>query len=150
MASPYVPAQQYGAPPGGPVPVGAPGGAALPPNTVNTIRSLRTWTKWFGIISIASGIMTCLTIVGIMSGWLPILYGYWILKGGENLEGYALRGDTFALEQGLGQLRNYFLTMTIIVILALLSVLLVILLYVIMGAGMVALLGLGAAAAGSQ
>jgi hypothetical protein len=132
------------------MPAGAPGGAALPPTTVNTIKSLRTWTKWFGIISIVSGGLACLTIVGIMSGWLPILYGYWILKSGESLEAYAQRGDMAALDQGLGHLRNYFLTMTIIVILALASVLLVILMYVILGAfwvGLMALLvGAGAAA----
>ena len=147
MANPYAPASPYGAPPGGNFPIPPPGGAALPANTIQTVRSLRSWSKFVGIMMMVLGGFYCLSIVGIFAGWLPILLGYWILKSGENLALYAERGDLAALELGLSQLRNYFLALGIVTILMVVSILFVILMYLIMGAAMLAMVGLGGAAA---
>jgi hypothetical protein len=150
MANPYVPSPHpYGAPGAPAAPAPGPALGALPPTVVQTAQSLRTWTKLCGISLMVFGGLYCLTIVGIIAGWLPILLGYWIMKSGQQVAAYAEQGDTNLLHTGLGQLRNYFLVTGIGMILTILAVLAMILLYLIMGAAMVGLLGVAGAAAGA-
>jgi hypothetical protein len=145
MAYPYVPAPQpYGVPA---APAPGPAGV-LPPVVVQTAQSLRTWMKLCGITLMVLGGLYCLTIVGIIAGWLPILLGYWIMKGGQQIALYAEQGDVNALNAGLGQTRNYFLITGIGMVLTIVGLLAAILLYVVMGAAMLGILGLAGAAAG--
>jgi hypothetical protein len=145
MANPYAPAPTpygpYGAAP-------APGGVgALPPHIMVTVQSLQTWSKVFGIASIVFGAMYCLSLVGILIGWLPILLGVWVKNAGQELGTYAMGGDVNALNSALGKLRNYFLVTGIGMMITCVMVLLVILFYLLMLLGMFSLFGLGVAGA---
>jgi hypothetical protein len=144
MANPYAPAPQpYGA-----APAPAPGGmGALPPHVMVTVQSLQTWSKVFGIASIVFGAMYCLSLVGIIVGWLPILMGMWVKSAGQELTAYAAGGDVNALNSALGKLRNYFLVTGIGMMITCVMILLIILFYLLMLLGMFSLFGLGMAGA---
>ena len=146
MANPYAPAPTpYG--PNGAAPPPAGMGGALPPHIMVTVQSLQTWSKVFGIASIVFGAMYCLSLVGILIGWLPILMGIWVKNAGQELGTYATGGDVNALNSALGKLRNYFLVTGIGMMITCVMVLLVILFYLLMLLGMFSLFGLGVAGA---
>lgn len=136
--------QAYGAP-GGYAPPPQMGGAGLSPAGIASAKSLKTWLKFFGIFQIIFGVLYCLTIVGIVIGWLPILLGYWLVKAANGLEAYASSGQISSLETSIGALRAHYLTLGILTIIWLIFTVLWLLLYLIMGAAMFA----GLAAAGS-
>ncbi len=144
MANPYAPAPQpYGA-----FPAAAPGGmGALPPHIMVTVQSFQTWSKVFGIASMVFGGMYCLSLVGIVVGWLPILMGIWVKSAGQELGTYAAGGDINAFNSALGKLRNYFLITGIGLMITCAMLLLLILFYLLMLLGMFSLFGLGVAGA---
>jgi hypothetical protein len=50
------------------------------------------WLKFLGILNIIAGVLYCLTIVGIIFGWLPIWIGVSLNKASASLQmGYASR-----------------------------------------------------------
>ncbi|MFW5739250.1 MAG: DUF5362 family protein [Myxococcota bacterium] len=142
MAQPYGAPHAYAQP--HPGMAGAAGGGFLSPTGVSNAKSLKTWMKFFGIVQIVLGAIYCLSIVGIIIGWLPILLGYWLVKAANGIEAYASTGQIAPLETGIGALRAHYLTLGILTIIWLILTLLWILLYIIMGAAMFA--GLAAAA----
>ena len=139
MAMPYGPGPTAG------VPAGAYGSPAMgaqrssiTPSGAQTIASLKTWMKVYGIFLIVAGGIYCLSIVGLVVGWLPILLGYWLLKAGNSFHEFAQSGQFSSLEAGMGALRNHFLTVGIMLIIWLVFVLLILVFYLIMGAAMFA------------
>lgn len=105
----------------------------------------RTWMRFAGVMMMIFGGLYCLTIIGIVVGWLPILLGWLTHKAGTELGRYAESSDPHALESALGSLKTYYLIVGILLILYLVLVVLVALLYLIMGASLLALMGAAAA-----
>ena len=141
MAAPYGPplGQAYA---GAPPPPG-PMAGGLSPTAVQNALSLKTWTKFIGIFSMIAGGLYCLTIVGIIFGWLPILLGYFLHKASGEIETYANTGQQPALEGAISSLRLYFMILGIMLIVWLCLVVLILIMYLIIGAAMLAAIGAG-------
>lgn len=43
------------------------------------------WMRFLGIISIVYGVLSCITIVGIVVGWIPIWLGVLLLSSADRL-----------------------------------------------------------------
>ena len=88
------------------------------------LRSLSQWMRILGFVSILFGILSCLSLVGILWGWLPIVMGLFLLRGADAFLKYA----QLALEEGLGiglaNLRDYFRMQVIVLILIAMAALL--------------------------
>ena len=44
------------------------------------------WLKFLGVLSILQGVLVCLSIVGILFGWIPIWLGVLLLSTGSRLD----------------------------------------------------------------
>ncbi len=119
----------YGMPPGQPAgPVGAPaqpqvaprpamggpplsagGGSPLSQEGLEKAQSLRWWMKLMGIVSIIVGAFYCVSLAGVVFGWLPILLGYWMMKAGDGIGTFAETGDAMSLENGIRSLRAIYM-----------------------------------------
>lgn len=125
------PQQQWGNQGSGPAQVAPQGGAALTPAGLETTRQLAKWMKFFGIINIVLGAFYCLSLAGVIVGWLPILLGYWKLKAAENISRFAEASDGQALESSLNYMRLYYYTTGILMIVGISLTVLMILGYIL-------------------
>lgn len=53
------------------------------------LQEVAGWSKFLGIMLIIIGVLYCLSIVGIIIGWLPIWLGVLMLKSSENVKSSA-------------------------------------------------------------
>lgn len=69
-------------------------GADLDYSAVAPLCLAAGWLKFLGILNIIAGVLYCLTIVGIIFGWLPIWIGISLNKASASLQmGYARRSQ---------------------------------------------------------
>ena len=78
------------------------------------------WMKFIGISLIALGSITALTIVGLITAWLPIWLGVILLKASNNARSAFVAGDKKSLIDSLLGLNNYFTINGVLVIIMLL------------------------------
>ena len=88
--------------------------------------------RFVGIVSIVAGGIYCLSIVGIVFGWLPILMGVWLMRAGNGAQTYVTTGEVRALEDFIGNLRAHYMTIGIIFMINIAFWVLSILAYVVM------------------
>ncbi len=69
-------------------------------------EATKGWLKFMGIVSIAAGILTALTLIGILWAWLYIWLGALLWQAGVRAEQAAARRDPFMLEQYLVKLKT--------------------------------------------
>jgi hypothetical protein len=84
-----------------------------------SVRGMKGWLKFLGIMMIIAGALQALTIVGILWAWLPIWMGVILNQAGGRAQGYLDRGDTAAMAEFLGKLKTYFVMMGILLIISL-------------------------------
>ncbi len=72
------------------------------------IFQARGWLKFLGILSIISGAISALSIVGIIYAWLPIWMGVLIFQAGSSIESASQFGNKFTFLQSMGSLKTYF------------------------------------------
>ena len=72
------------------------------------IYQSKGWMKLLGIVMIVQGILSALTIVGIVICWLPIWLGILLFKAAGAAEVAQLTGDRLQLEESLRKIRTYF------------------------------------------
>lgn len=96
------------------------------PETSALVRDLswplhraRGWLQFLAVASILSGVISALTIVGILYAWLPIWMGVLLFRTSERIEQARERGDREAFANGLDQLRTYFLVQGVIMLVGL-------------------------------
>ena len=66
--------------------------AALDYGAVAPLCQAAGWLRFLGILNIIAGVIYCLTIIGLIIGWLPIWIGITLNKASHALqEGYARR-----------------------------------------------------------
>ncbi|HTV86423.1 MAG TPA: DUF5362 domain-containing protein [Dyella sp.] len=75
---------------------------------IQPLASGKGWMKFVGIMFIVQGVVTALTIVGILIAWLPIWTGVLLVQAAGALENAQLSGDAFALKESFAKLRTYF------------------------------------------
>ncbi len=98
----------------------------------------RGWMKFLGILLIVQGVLTALSIVGILVAWLPIWAGVLLYQAASAVESAGLQGDRESFVRSLGKLRTFFILMGIVA--------LVVLIFAVLGllfgmAGMVGMMG---------
>jgi hypothetical protein len=69
----------------------------------------RGWVKLLGILNIISGVLACLTLVGILWGWLPLWQGILLFNAGKQTEQAWTGEDPERLREALRQLKTYFI-----------------------------------------
>lgn len=55
---------------------------------VNPLVESAGWIKLMGWFMLVGGIIYCLTIIGLVIGWLPIWIGYLMKRSSEHLQNY--------------------------------------------------------------
>ena len=80
---------------------------------------------------IVQGVVTALTIVGLLIAWLPIWTGVLLVQSAGALENAQLSGDAFALKESFAKLRTYFVIQGV---LYLVGIVLMVLYFVFFGA----------------
>ena len=71
----------------------------------------RGWMKLTGILYIISGVITALSIVGILIAWLPIWMGVVLYKSASSAEPAQVSGRKLALVDSLSNLKTFFTIM---------------------------------------
>jgi hypothetical protein len=66
------------------------------------------WLKLLGIISILSGALVALTIVGVVIAWLPIWLGVLLYQSADLADRAYATGDERQLIASLSKLKTYF------------------------------------------
>ncbi len=96
----------------------------------------KMWMKLLGVMMILYGVLTALTIIGIIFAWLPIWIGVLLFQSAGAIERAYNGDDAAALTEALGKLKTYF---TIMGVLTLIGILLMVAAF-LMG-GMAAIMG---------
>ena len=69
---------------------------------------IRGWLKFLGILNIISGILICLTIVGILIAWLPIWIGSLLFASARRLEELGASDNEDLALESLKKIALYF------------------------------------------
>jgi hypothetical protein len=93
---------------------GGAGGHAMQP-----LHEKAGWLILLGWVSIVGGVITCLTIVGVIIGWLPIWMGILLKGAGENLKAGFQSGNEGNLHQASQQLSTYFMIIGVLTLIGL-------------------------------
>lgn len=81
------------------------------------IYQSRGWLKFLGVISIIQGIVSAITIVGIIFAWLPIWIGVLLYKCATTMERAYISGDKRTYIESLDKLKTYFIIQGIVSVL---------------------------------
>ncbi len=77
------------------------------------------WLKFIGVLTIIYGIITALTIVGILIAWLPIWMGVLLFQAGSRADSAVLTNDSSHLITMMDKLRIYFMIQGVLAIIVL-------------------------------
>ena len=102
------------------------------------IYQSKGWLKLLGVMMIIQGVITGLTIVGIIICWLPIWLGVLLFQAASSVETAQMTGNKPDLVQSLGKLKTYFVINGVLTLVMLIGVGLFAL---FAGAGILATLG---------
>jgi len=80
---------------------------------------LRGWLKFIGIALIISGVISALTLIGIIFAWIPIWMGVTLFSASNKIEMAYHTGDKFLLMEAISKLKTYFTIQGILLILGL-------------------------------
>jgi hypothetical protein len=80
------------------------------------------WLKFLGVLSIIGGVLSALTIVGILVAWLPIWMGVLLFQAGSQVDNLMMTKDAGRLVTMLSKLRVYFVIQGILAIIAIAGV----------------------------
>lgn len=81
------------------------------------LASATGWMKFIGVIFIIQGVLTALTIVGIIVAWLPIWIGVLLMQAASAIERAQYNDEAGALMEALGKLKTYFIIQGILILL---------------------------------
>ena len=80
------------------------------------------WLKFLGVLSIIGGVISALTIVGILVAWLPIWMGVLLFQAGSQVDNLLMTKDAGRLVTMMNKLRVYFVIQGILAIVAIAAV----------------------------
>ncbi|MCB1065243.1 MAG: DUF4339 domain-containing protein [Verrucomicrobiae bacterium] len=93
------------------------------------------WIKFLGVMSIISGISTCLTGVGILIGWIPIWLGVILFKVANTSTAAQYQGHQVDLEDSLDRIALYFKLQGIFMLVGLIMTVVMVVLFFVLGLG---------------
>jgi low temperature requirement protein LtrA len=76
------------------------------------------WMKAMGILSIVGGILSAITIVGIIYAWLPIWMGVIVYQAGKSAQIASTNKDETKLMEVVSKIRLFFVISVIVSIVA--------------------------------
>jgi hypothetical protein len=92
----------------------------------NVVRELglpiyesKGWLKLLGVVSIISGVLSAISVFGIIFAWLPIWMGVLLFQSATAVERSQLTGDKAAFNQSLSKLKTYFIISGVMAIIGL-------------------------------
>ncbi len=97
------------------------------------ISAKRFWMKFFGIILIISGVVSALTLVGLVFAWLPVWSGVLLLKAANAATMAEATGTVEPLEDALYRIGNFFKINGIFVMVMIVIYLILIVTFFVMG-----------------
>lgn len=77
------------------------------------------WLKFLGIMSIISGVMIALSIVGILIAWLPIWLGVLLFQAGNQITEARISRNYFHLVEMMRKFKMYFMIQGILLLISL-------------------------------
>ena len=83
------------------------------------IYECKGWLKLIGVMSIISGGLSALSIVGILWAWLPIWMGVLLFQSASAVEEAYSSGRKDSMTRSLGKLKTYFIITGILTLLGL-------------------------------
>ncbi len=86
----------------------------------SALYSARGWMKFLGVMMIIYGVLTALSIIGIIVAWLPIWMGVLLFQSAGAVERAHQSDDAAALMESLGKLKTYFTIMGVLTLIGLL------------------------------
>lgn len=72
------------------------------------IFEAKGWLKLLGIVSMVYGVLTALSIIGIIFAWIPFWMGYLLYQCATLVETAQTSGDENVLKESLTKLKTYF------------------------------------------
>ncbi len=99
------------------------------------------WMQLIGVMLIISGVLTALSIIGIIVAWIPIWAGVVLMQAASATQRAYDSGDTLELKYALGRLRVYFTIFGVLLLIYLILMLLGMIFGI--GAGVMGLGGMG-------
>ncbi len=88
------------------------------------------WLKFYGIITIISGVISALSIVGILYAWLPIWLGVLINGAANKVETAYNTGNKYAFIEAQRKLNTYFVINSVIILVGLVLFVLIVIAFV--------------------
>jgi Family of unknown function (DUF5362) len=79
------------------------------------------WLKLLGVVMIVQGILSALTVVGILICWLPIWLGALLFQAAGAAEGAQINGDKGQLLTSLSKIKMYFMINGILMLIVLIG-----------------------------
>ncbi|MBU2706367.1 DUF5362 domain-containing protein [Zooshikella marina] len=86
------------------------------------IFQCKGWLKLIGILSIVGGVVTALSIVGIVIAWLPIWQGVLLYQSASAIEEAKHNESKEALLKSLNKIKVYFIIMGVLMLIWLIFV----------------------------
>ena len=83
------------------------------------LYSAKGWMKLVGVLLIVYGVLTALTIVGIIVAWLPIWMGVLLFQSAKAVETCYEHSDPEFLVTSLNKLKTYFTIMGVLTLIGL-------------------------------
>jgi len=77
------------------------------------------WMKLSGVMAIIYGVLTAITIVGLIVAWLPIWLGILMFQSASAAERAQASGDKQALLHSLRKIKTYFVILGILTLIGL-------------------------------
>jgi hypothetical protein len=74
------------------------------------------WMKFLGIVSIISGALSAVSVVGIIFAWLPIWIGIILFQSGSRANEALIYNDPRKLVEMMNKLRTYFVIQGILML----------------------------------
>lgn len=95
----------------------------LTPTEEGIIRELslplsqsKGWMKLLGVLSIIYGILTAISIIGLVVAWLPIWMGVLLFQAASAIDEAQMGGDKEAMVRSMAKLKTYFTIMGVLTI----------------------------------
>lgn len=82
------------------------------------------WMKFLGVLAIIYGVLTALSIVGLLVAWLPIWMGVLLYQAANATEAAVHAKDAASLTRALAKLRTYFVIMGVLALIGLIFMIL--------------------------
>lgn len=83
------------------------------------LYSAKGWMKLVGVMMIIYGVLTALTIIGIIFAWLPIWMGVLLFQSAGAVDRAYNADDAGALAESLSKLKTYFTIMGVLTLIGL-------------------------------